>query len=67
MEIGERGPRIVPTEGARMTLIERTHDCSLVPWRPTLDRLVGETVDGKVRGDSISWTIGLGRSGPAIS
>lgn len=59
--------RIVPTEGGRMAMIERAHDFSLVPWRPALDRHVGQTVSGIVRGDSISWTIGRGRSGPVIS
>lgn len=59
--------RIIPTESGRLALIERAHDFSLVPWRPVLDRHIGQNVSGIVRGDNISWTIGRGRIGPTIS
>ncbi|WNO53473.1 relaxase/mobilization nuclease RlxS [Stakelama saccharophila] len=49
----------------RFALIERAHDFTLVPWRPVLDRHVGKSVSGLMRGDGINWTIGRGRSGPA--
>ncbi|HWV82284.1 MAG TPA: relaxase/mobilization nuclease RlxS [Hyphomicrobiaceae bacterium] len=51
----------------RFALVERAHDFTLVPWRPVLERHVGKTVSGILRGESISWTIGRGRGGPPIS
>ncbi|KTR83814.1 conjugal transfer protein TraI [Novosphingobium barchaimii] len=51
----------------RFALIERSRDFTLVPWRPVLERQVGKSVSGWIRGDGISWSIGRGRSGPAIS
>jgi type IV secretory pathway VirD2 relaxase len=52
--------------GGRLSLIERVHDFTLVPWRPVLDRHLGKSVSGRLRGDGISWTIGRSRSGPSI-
>jgi type IV secretory pathway VirD2 relaxase len=51
----------------RFALIERARDFTLVPWRPVLERQVGKSVSGLMRGDGISWSIGRGRSGPGIS
>ncbi|MEV4933260.1 relaxase/mobilization nuclease RlxS [Sphingobium sp. LSP13-1-1.1] len=51
----------------RFALIERARDFTLVPWRPVLERQVGKSVSGLMRGDGISWSIGRGRSGPVIS
>lgn len=50
----------------RFALIERSHDFTLVPWRPVLERQIGKRVSGLLRGDRVSWTIGRGRSGPAL-
>ncbi len=51
----------------RYALIERTHDFTLVPWRPLLERHIGKPVAGLQRGGTISWTLGRQRSGPSIS
>lgn len=51
----------------RFAVIERARDFVLVPWRPILDRTLGQTVSGIVRAAAISWTIGRKRSGPTIS
>jgi len=59
--------RPVDLVSGRYALLERSRDFTLVPWRPVLDRHVGRTVSGLVRGDGISWTIGRGRSGPTIA
>lgn len=59
--------RSVDLVSGRFALIERSRDFTLVPWRPVLERQVGKSVSGWIRGDSISWSIGRGRSGPAIS
>lgn len=59
--------RPVETVGGRMALIERSHEFTLVPWRPVLERQIGKGVSGMLRGDGISWTLGRGRGGPGIS
>lgn len=51
----------------RHTLIERSWDFTLVPWRPALERQVGKTVSGLVRADGVNWTAGRGRPSPVIS
>jgi len=50
----------------RYALIERARDFTLVPWRPVLDRNLGKSVAGVVRGGSISWGLGLQRR-PSLS
>ena len=59
--------RPVDLVSGRFALIERARDFTLVPWRPILERQVGKSVAGLMRGDGISWSIGRGRSGPGIS
>ncbi len=59
--------RSVDLVSGRFAVIERTRDFTLVPWRPVLERQVGKSVSGLMRGDGISWSIGRGRSGPSIS
>jgi type IV secretory pathway VirD2 relaxase len=59
--------RPVDLVSGRFALIERARDFTLVPWRPVLERQVGKSVSGLMRGDGISWSIGRGRSGPMIS
>lgn len=59
--------RPVDLVSGRFALIERSRDFTLVPWRPVLERQVGKSVSGMMRGDGISWSIGRGRSGPGIS
>ncbi len=59
--------RSVDLVSGRFALIERARDFTLVPWRPVLERQVGKSVSGLMRGDGIRWSIGRGRSGPSIS
>lgn len=59
--------RIVPLAGDKVALIERSRDFTLVPWRPVLDRHLGQPVSGIMRVEGISWTIGRQRSGPSVS
>jgi type IV secretory pathway VirD2 relaxase len=59
--------RSVDLVSGRFALIERSRDFTLVPWRPVLERQVGKSVAGLMRGDGISWSIGRERSGPGIS
>jgi hypothetical protein len=50
----------------RFAMIERSRDFTLVPWRQVLERQVGKSVSGLVPSDGTSWSIGRGRSGPAV-
>ena len=50
----------------RFALIEKSREFTLVPWRPVLERNVGKPVEGIVRGDSVSWTLGRRRGGPSL-
>lgn len=59
--------RRVDLISGRFALVERAHDFTLVPWRPTLDRALGKPVSGLVRDAGVSWTIGRSRQGPAIN
>jgi hypothetical protein len=59
--------RAVDLASGRMAVIEKARDFTLVPWRPVLDRHVGRSVSGVMRGDTISWTLGRQRGGPSIS
>jgi type IV secretory pathway VirD2 relaxase len=51
---------------ARMAVIENSHEFTLVPWRPVLERQIGKEVSGIMRGRNVSWTFGRQRSGPEI-
>ncbi len=52
--------------GGRFAVIERGRDFTLVPWRPALERSLGKTVSGIMRGEGISWETGRKR-GPEVS
>jgi len=51
---------------ARMAVIENSHEFTLVPWRPVLERQIGKEVSGIMRGRDVSWSFGRQRSGPQI-
>ena len=59
--------RPVNLVSGRFALIERSREFTLVPWRPVLERQIGKSVSGIMRGDGISWGIGRGRGGPSIT
>jgi type IV secretory pathway VirD2 relaxase len=54
--------RQVKVGDASFALVERSHEFTLVPWRPMLERQLGKQVEGMMRttGD-ISWTVGRSR------
>jgi hypothetical protein len=58
--------RHVQVGTARMALIENSHEFTLVPWRPVLERQLGKEVAGIMRGAEISWRFGRQRPGPEI-
>ena len=49
-----------------MALIENSREFTLVPWRPVLERRIGQEVSGVMRGRDVSWTFGRERSGPEV-
>ncbi|RZJ97552.1 MAG: DUF3363 domain-containing protein [Novosphingobium sp.] len=59
--------RHVDLMNGRYALIEKSHEFTLVPWRPVLERQVGKSVSGIMREGGTSWTIGRERGGPTIS
>jgi type IV secretory pathway VirD2 relaxase len=58
--------RSVQVGTTRMALIENSHEFTLVPWRPVLERQLGKQLAGVMRGAEISWRFGRQRSGPEI-
>ena len=58
--------RRIDLASGRFALIEKSREFSLVPWRPFLERHVGKSVAGFLRGGGVSWTIGKGRNGPSV-
>jgi type IV secretory pathway VirD2 relaxase len=59
--------RSVELASGRFAVIEKSREFTLVPWRPVLERSIGQNVSGIVHGDTVSWTLGRQRSGPSIS
>jgi type IV secretory pathway VirD2 relaxase len=57
--------RAVQVGDRKFALVEKSHEFTLVPWRPVLDRAVGKQVSGLMREGGIDWTIGRSR-GPSI-
>ena len=49
----------------RHALIENAKEFTLVPWRPVLERRLGQEVAGIARGTNVSWTLGRSR-GPSV-
>jgi ParB-like chromosome segregation protein Spo0J len=48
-------------------LIEKSREFTLVPWRPVLEKQIGQQAAGIMRDSGISWQFGRGRAGPEIS
>lgn len=42
----------------KFAIVEKSHEFTLVPWRPVIDRQLGREVSGIVRGGSMSWQLG---------
>ena len=52
----------VQLASGKYALIENSHEFTLVPWRPVIERELGKEVAGLVRGNDISWEFGRKRS-----
>lgn len=51
----------VQLSSGKFAVVEQSHEFTLVPWRPVIDRQLGREVSGVVQGSSISWQIGRQR------
>ncbi|MCM2502604.1 DUF3363 domain-containing protein [Aureimonas altamirensis] len=45
----------------KFAVVEQSHEFTLVPWRPVIDRQLGREVMGVVQGGSVSWQLGRQR------
>ena len=59
--------RQIDLTSGRFAIVENSREFTLVPWRPVLERQLGQNVAGVMRDDGISWRLGRGRGGPQIS
>lgn len=51
----------VQLSGGKFAIVEKSHEFTLVPWRPVIDRQLGKEVSGIVQGESVSWQMGRQR------
>lgn len=51
----------VQLSGGKFAIVEKSHEFTLVPWRPIIDRQLGREVSGIVQGGSVSWQLGRQR------
>lgn len=58
--------RSVDTGSGKFALIEQSREFLLVPWRPEMERHIGQQITGIPHGGSMSWNVGRGRGGPSI-
>jgi type IV secretory pathway VirD2 relaxase len=45
----------------KFAIVEKSHEFTLVPWRPVIERQLGREVMGVVRAGSVSWQLGRQR------
>ncbi|WP_394946489.1 DUF3363 domain-containing protein [Xanthobacter variabilis] len=48
----------VQLSSGKFAIVEKSHEFTLVPWRPVIDRQFGREVSGIVQGGSVSWQLG---------
>nr|WP_269845393.1 DUF3363 domain-containing protein [Haematobacter missouriensis] len=51
----------VQLSSGKFAVVEKSHEFTLVPWRPVIDRQLGREVAGTVQGGSVSWQLGRQR------
>lgn len=51
----------VQLSSGKFAVVEQSHEFTLVPWRPVIDRQIGREVSGVVQGGSVSWQLGRQR------
>lgn len=48
----------VQLSSGKFAVVEKSHEFTLIPWRPVIDRQFGREVMGVVQGGSVSWHVG---------
>lgn len=48
----------VQLSSGKFAVVEQSHEFTLVPWRPVIDRQLGKAISGIVQGGSVSWQLG---------
>lgn len=48
----------VRLSSGKFAVVEKSHEFTLVPWRPVIDRQLGREVTGVVQRGSVSWQLG---------
>ncbi|WP_320109282.1 relaxase/mobilization nuclease domain-containing protein [Brucella sp. JSBI001] len=51
----------VQLTSGKFAILEKSHEFTLVPWRPVINRQLGRDVAGVVQGGSVSWQVGRQR------
>lgn len=51
----------IQLSSGKFALVEQSHEFTMVPWRPVIDRQLGREVSGIVQGGSVSWQLGWQR------
>ncbi len=51
----------VQLSSGKFAVVEQSHEFTLVPWRPVIDRQLGREVSGIIQGGSVSWQLGRQR------
>jgi len=51
----------VQLSSGKFAVVEQSHEFTLVPWRPVIDRQLGREVAGVMQGGSVSWQLGRSR------
>ena len=59
--------RAVDLASGKFAVIEKSREFTLAPWRPVLERNLGQQVSGVLRDNTVSWTLGRSRGGPSVS
>jgi len=54
--------KTVERPSGKYAVIERSREFTLVPWRKTMDRNLGRSIQGTLGGRTISWTLTKGRN-----
>jgi len=53
--------KAVERPSGKYAVIEKSKEFTLVPWREAMDRNLGKSVTGVIKGQTISWTLSKGR------
>jgi len=54
----------VDRPSGKFAIIEKSREFTLVPWRPIMERRLGQSISGTIGGGGISWDV-TGRRGPS--